>query len=70
MLEGIENIRNECLIFLHSWEMNLGEAVANLLICHVPRPSSFPMNAEKKTLIPYRYIMSFCIKIWCDDTCK
>ena len=26
----IVNIRNECLIFLHSWEMNLGEAVTNL----------------------------------------
>ena len=31
MLEDIVNIRNECLIFLHSWEMNLGEAVTNLL---------------------------------------
>ena len=30
MLEDIVNIRNECLIFLHSWEMNLGEAVTNL----------------------------------------
>ena len=30
MLEDIVNIRNECLIFLHSWEMNFGEAVTNL----------------------------------------
>ena len=30
MLEYIVNIRNECLIFLHSWEMNLGEAVTYL----------------------------------------
>ena len=30
MLEDIVNIRNECLIFLHSWEMNLGDAVTNL----------------------------------------
>ena len=44
MLEDIVNIRNECLIVLHSWEINLGEAV--------PSPTSFPMNAEKKTLIP------------------
>ena len=29
MLEDIVNIRNECLNFLHSWEMNLGEAVTN-----------------------------------------
>ena len=29
-LEDIVNIRNECLIFLHSWEMNLDEAVTNL----------------------------------------
>ena len=35
MLEDIVNIRNECLI---------GFAVHG--ICHVPRPSSFPMNAE------------------------
>ena len=30
MLVDIVNIRNECIIFLHSWEMNLGEAVTNL----------------------------------------
>ena len=30
MLEDIVNIRNECLIVLHSWEMKLGEAVTNL----------------------------------------
>ena len=57
LLEDIVNIRNKCLIFLRSWEMNLGEAVTNLPrtaavhgICHVPRPSSFPMNAEKRHL--------------------
>ena len=30
MLADIVILRNECLIFLHSWEMNLGEAVTNL----------------------------------------
>ena len=58
LLEDIVNIRNECLIFLRSWEMNLGEAVTNLprtasrFTGFVPHPSSFPTNAEKKTLIP------------------
>ena len=60
LFEDIVNIRNERLIFLCSWEMNLGEAVTNL-----PRTASwftgfvtcltqvhFSMNAEKKTLIP------------------
>ena len=57
LFEDSVNIRNERLIFLRSWEMNLGEAVTNL-----PRTASrfmgfvtasgqvhFPMNAEKKT---------------------
>ena len=60
LFEDIVNIRNECLIFLRSWKMNLAEAVTNL-----PRNASrfmgfvtcltivhFPMNAEIKTLIP------------------
>ena len=60
LFEDIVNIRNKRLIFLRSWEMNLVVAVTNL-----PRTASrftgfvtclihvhFPMNAEKKTLIP------------------
>ena len=56
LFEDIVNIRNERLIFLRSWEMNLGEAVTNL-----PRTAKqftgfvtcltqvhFPMNAEKR----------------------
>ena len=30
ILEDIVNIRNECLIFLLSWEMNFGVSVTNL----------------------------------------
>ena len=30
----------------------------------VPRSDSFPMNPEKKTLIPYIYNVSQCVQIW------
>ena len=55
MLEDIVNIRNECLIFLHSWEMNLGEAVTNLRGSRdLSRASTQFVSHErrKKTLIP------------------
>ena len=42
---------NECLFFLGSWGMNRRDLF-------VTRSDSFPMNQEKKTLIPYIYNVS------------
>ena len=60
MLEDIVNIRNECLIFLHSWEMNLGEALSikssdNRCAVHGMCPSAspkfhFPWTQKKDTI--------------------
>ena len=64
LLEDIVNIRNECLTFLHSWEMKLGEVVT-----YLPRTASrftgfvtcltlvhFPRTQKKDTYKMYSLI--------------
>ena len=58
-VEGIVNIRNECLFFWVHGELIVArnkqidrEPLRGSRDLFVPRYDSFPMNPEKKTLIP------------------